>query len=147
MPSLYWSIVPNLGIPFISVFIDHEGQIAAWKNVLRLVLGGTETPAILSLSLLLEAGISAVIISVLNPEFFALFNKSFLIALSAGGYNWNQPVPFKCFPTFSTDAHATVDNEKGMLFLTDIFASDTSAPGHIRLVIPTGAMPNGASYS
>ena len=53
----------------------------------KLVFGGTETPAILNLSLLLDAGISAVIIRVLNPEFFALFNKSSRIALSAGGYN------------------------------------------------------------
>ena len=147
VPSLYWSIVPNAGIPFRSVFIDHAGQIAAWKKVRIFVFGGTETPAILNLSLLLEAGISAVIIRVLNPEFLALFNKSFLIALSAGGYNWNQPVPFKCFPTSSTDVHATVDKEKGTLFFTDIFANDTSAPGHIRLVIPTGAIPKGASYS
>ena len=56
-------------------------------------------------------------------------------------------MPFKCFPTSSTEAQATVDKEKGMLFLTDIFDKATSAPGHIRLVIPTGAIPNGASYS
>ena len=85
LPSLYWSIVPKAGIPFISVPIDQDGQIAAWKKVLKLFLGGTETPAILSRSLLLDAGISAVIIKVLKPEFFALFNKSSLIALSAGG--------------------------------------------------------------
>jgi hypothetical protein len=78
-------MVPKAGIPFIRVPNDQDGHIAAWKNVLKLFFGGTDTPAILNLSLLLEAGISAVMIKVLKPEFLALFNKSFLIALSAGG--------------------------------------------------------------
>ena len=34
-----------------------------------------------------------------------------------------------------------------MLTLFDNFAKDNSAPGHIKLVIPIGAIPNGASYT